>query len=148
MYRIFLATSFSGQVNNETGGVTPNYRQKVEAVINALRTISNFTIFCAVEHENWVIASDKPPETGVGKDLAEIDESDIVLALLPTGILSAGLQYEVGYADAMGKQVFLATEPGSKLNYFNQGATNLGRVTHIEYASPEDLVAAIRPYIT
>ena len=132
MNRLFLATSFSGHVNYETGEVNTDYREKVEAVIDT---------FCAVEHENWIIANDIPPEVGVEKDLAEIDESDVVLALLPTGLISAGLQYEVGYADAKGKQVVLATESGSELVYFNQGAVNLGRVAHIEYESPENLVA-------
>ena len=135
MNRLFLATSFSGHVNYETGEVNPDYREKVEAVIDTLRTVGGFTVF---------FASDVPPEVGVEKDLAEIDESDVVLALLPTGLISAGLQYEVGYADAKGKQVVIATESGSELAYFNQGAANLGRVTHVEYASPETLVANIQ----
>lgn len=141
MNRLFLATSFSGHVNYETGEVNPNYREQVEAVIDTLRTVGGFTVFCAVEHENWIIAGDVPPEVGVEKDLAEIDESDVVLALLPTGLISAGLQYEVGYADAKGKSVVLATESGSELAYFNQGAANLGRVRYVEYDSPANLVA-------
>lgn len=144
MNRLFLATSFSGHINYETGEVNTDYREKVELVIEALRNAGGFTVFCAIEHENWIIASDIPPEIGVEKDLAEIDESDIVLGLLPTGLISAGLQYEVGYADAKGKQVVLAIESGSELTYFNQGAANLGRVAHIEYESPENLVANMR----
>lgn len=144
MNRLFLATSFSGHVNYETGEVNPDYRQQVEAVIDSLRTVGGFAVFCAVEHENWIIASDVPPEVGVEKDLAEIDESDVVLALLPTGLISAGLQYEVGYADAKGKSVVLATETGSELTYFNQGVANLGRVRHVEYDSPANLVANIQ----
>jgi nucleoside 2-deoxyribosyltransferase len=144
MNRLFLATSFSGHVNYETGEVNSDYREKVEAVIHTLRTVGGFTVFCAVEHENWVIASDVPPEVGVENDLAEIDESDVVLALVPTGLISAGQQYEVGYSDAKGKQVILATESGTELAYFNQGVANLGRVAHIEYDTPEDLVANVQ----
>ena len=147
MSRLFLATSFSGHVNYETGEVNPDYREKVENILDALRTVGGFTVFCAVEHENWIIASDVPPEVGVEKDLVEIDESDVVLALLPTGLISAGLQYEVGYADAKEKKVVLATESGSELAYFNQGAANLGRVTHIEYENPQALVANLQQAI-
>ena len=141
MNRIFLATSFSGHVDYETGEVNPDYREKVEVAINTLRAVGGFTVFCAAEYENWIIASDVPPELGVEKDLAEIDESDVMLALLPTGLISAGLQYEVGYAEAKGKIVVLATESGTELAYFNQGAVNLGRVKHVEYNSPTNLVA-------
>jgi nucleoside 2-deoxyribosyltransferase len=144
MNRLFLATSFSGHVNYETGEVNPEYRNKVEAVIDALRDIGGFTVFCAVEHENWIIPKDVPPEVGVEKDLIEIDRSDVVFALLPTGLISAGLQYEIGYADAKGKNVILATELGSELAYFNQGVVNLRRVTHIEYENPESIVANMR----
>ena len=35
----------------------------------------------------------------------------------------------------------LATESGSELAYFNQGAANLGRVRYVEYDSPANLVA-------
>jgi nucleoside 2-deoxyribosyltransferase len=144
MNRLFLGTSFSGHVNSETGEVNTNYRKKVEDVIEALRTIGNYTVFCAVEHEKWVIAKDIPPEVGVEKDLDEINKSDAMLALLPTGLISGGLQYEIGYADAKGKRVLMATEAGSELAYFNQGAVNLGHAIHIEYDSPESLAAHVQ----
>jgi hypothetical protein len=144
MNRLFLGTSFSGHVNYETGEVNPDYRKKVEDVLAALRTIGHYTVFCAVEHENWVIDKDIPPEVGVQKDLAEIDESDVVLALLPTGLISGGLQWEMADAARSGKPVLMATEAGSELAYFNQGVVNLGLAAHIEYDSPESLVAQVQ----
>lgn len=144
MSRLFLGTSFSGHVDFETGQINPDYRKHVEGMIDALRTIGGFTVFCAVEHEGWVIATDVPPEVGVEKDLAEIDNSDVMLALLPTGMISGGLQYEIGYAEGKGKKVVLASEVGSELAYFNQGAVNLGRVAHLEYDSPESLAEQVK----
>jgi nucleoside 2-deoxyribosyltransferase len=143
MSKLFLATSFSGHVNYETGEVNADYREKIGDVIDALRNVGGFTVFCAVEHENWIM-SDEPPEVGVEKDLVEIDESDVVLGLLPAGLISAGLQYEIGYADGKGKQAIIATEPVSELAYFNQGVANLGRVAHIQYDTPETLVEQVR----
>lgn len=144
MNRLFLGTSFSGHVDYETGQVHSEYREHVVDILKALRDLGGYSVFCAVEHENWVIANNIPPEVGVEKDLSEIETSDMMLALLPTGLISAGLQYEIGYADAKGKKVALATEVGSELAYFNQGAVNLGRAVHVVYDSPESLVANIQ----
>jgi nucleoside 2-deoxyribosyltransferase len=144
MNRMFLGTSFSGHVDYDTGRVHSEYREKVENILKALRDLGGYSVFCAVEHEGWVIADNIPPEVGVEVDLAEIDTSEIMLALLPTGIISGGLQYEIGYADAKGKKIVMATEVNSDLAYFNQGAANLGRAVHIEYDSPESLVTNIK----
>ena len=109
-------------------------------MLKALRDLGGYSVFCAVEHEDWIIANNIPPEVGVEKDLAEIELSDIVLALLPIGLVSAGLQYEIGFADAKGKKVVMATETTSELAYFNQGSVGLGRTAHVVYDSPEALV--------
>ena len=94
MNRLFLATSFSGHVNYETGEVNPDYREKVEAVIDTLRTVGGFTVFCAVEHENWIIASDVP-DTLIGKKVISLDlgamvagtQILVVLLMLNTQVL-------------------------------------------------------------
>jgi len=142
MKNLFLATSFSGQVDYETGQVKPEFRKSIEKILEALRNVGGFAVFCAVEHEGWII-SDAPPEEGVKKDLQEIDKSDVFLALVHDAV-SGGVQYEIGYADGTGKSVFIATPEDTNLIYFNQGAANLGRVTHLEYASPELLATQVR----
>lgn len=145
MRNLFLATSFSGQVDYETGRVNPGFRKSIEEIIQALRTVGGFSVFCAVEHEGWVI-SDVPPEIGVKKDLEEIDKSDVFLAVLHDAI-SAGVQYETGYADGRDKSVFVATPYTTSLTYFNQGAANLGRITHVSYGSPESLATQLRDLV-
>jgi nucleoside 2-deoxyribosyltransferase len=142
MKKLFLATSFSGQIDYETGQVKPEFRKDIEEIIEALRKVGGFAVFCAVEHEGWIISND-PPEVGVEKDLAEIDDSDVVLGILHDAV-SGGVQYEIGYADGRGKSVFVATREGVDLAYFNQGIANLGRVTHLSYESPELLAAQIK----
>lgn len=142
MKRLFVGTSFSGHVNYETGQVNPDFRKEVEGILGALRDLGKFTVFCAVEHENWIV-SDEPPEVGIEKDLKEIDDSDIVLVILPTGLISGGLQYELGHAGAKEKQVFIATDAGAELGYFNQGVVNSNRAQHIIYDGPESLAQQI-----
>jgi nucleoside 2-deoxyribosyltransferase len=142
MNKLFVATSFSGHVDYETGQVEPEFRKETEEVLESLRSVGGFVVFCAVEHEGWVI-SNVPPEIGVEKDLREIDESDTFLAILQESI-SGGVQYELGYSDASGKKVFVATKPGIDLAYFNQGAANLRRFTHLTYANPDLLATQLR----
>ncbi len=54
-HHLFLATSFSGQVDLKTGQVLPVFRQLIENILTALRA-EGLAVFCAVEHEDWIIA--------------------------------------------------------------------------------------------
>lgn len=107
-----------------------------------MRAIGGFTIFCAIEHEGWLV-SNEAPEVGVAKDLCEIYQSDALLAILHDAP-SAGVQYEMGYAHGKGKQVFAATVNDEKLAYFNQGLANLANITHVSYESPELLAEQVK----
>ena len=142
MKKLFVATSFSGQVDYVTGHVKSEFRKSIEAILESLRVIGGFTVFCAIEHEGWVISND-PPEVGVAKDLEEIDASDGVLAILHDAP-SAGVQYEMGYANGQNKQVFAATPAEEKLAYFNQGLVNLGNIIHISYENHELLAEQLK----
>lgn len=141
MKNLFLATSFSTQVDLETGKVHTDFRQKVQAIIDAL-TSAGFKVFCAIEHEGWVI-NNQAPDVGITKDLEQIDSSDVFVALLHDGI-SAGVQFETGYAVGKGKKVFVATTGEDKLAYFNQGAASAGKVTHILYDEPKLLAQEVK----
>ncbi len=132
MTNLFVCTSFSGHVNYETRCVNPDYRESIASILDAIRSVGKLSVFCAIEHEGWIV-SDKSAGLGVKKDLDELDKSDAVLALPPAGIVSGGLQYEMGYADGKGKQLIVATEQGVELAYFNEGIVELGRAEHIIY---------------
>jgi nucleoside 2-deoxyribosyltransferase len=142
MNKLFLATSFSGKVDYDTGLVLPNFKSEIENVLECLRNIGRFSVFCAIEHEGWRIG-DEPPEAGVQKDIAEIDASDGVLALVHDAP-SAGVQWETGYTRGTGKKLFLAAEPDHIPAYFNQGVINLGWAHRVVYDSPESLALQVR----
>jgi nucleoside 2-deoxyribosyltransferase len=141
--RLFLSTSFTVHVHDKTGIVKSGFRTQVEQVVAALRGIDSITIFCAVEQEGWVI-SKEPPEISIKKDLSEIKKADLVVALLPSGSSTGGVQFEIGVAYALGKKVLVATKPDTKLGFFNQGAANLGYVEHLYYKNVASLVEQIR----
>ncbi|HJQ08863.1 MAG TPA: nucleoside 2-deoxyribosyltransferase [Candidatus Saccharimonadales bacterium] len=137
MKKVFLSTSFSGQVDAATGRVLPEFRVGVEKVLGALR--KEVEVFCAIEQEGWLLANDVPPEVGVQEDLAQIDASDVLLALVEEKP-SAGVQFELGYAVAKGKRVILAARHGSELAYFNKGVVSAGLVTLVLYDDAASLV--------
>ena len=140
MNKLFLATTFSGQVNYETGQVNPVFRESIEAVLKSLRTLGGFSVFCAVEHEGWKVG-DEPPHIGVAKDKAEIDAADGLLALLQP-VPSEGVQWEIGYATGK-KPVMLAHAPDVTPGYFNQGLITLGEVSLAIYNDPNELTAGV-----
>jgi len=134
--KIFLSTSFSGKVNQATGEVEPEHRTFITKILEGLREEGD-EIFCAVEHEGWKV-SDAPPEIGVQKDLHEIDNADVLLALVPEQ-LSAGVQFEIGYAVGKGKRVVLARRASDPLAYFNQGVVSSGLVALVAYDHIDEL---------
>ncbi len=138
MKKIFLATSFSGQVDAE-GKILPGYKKFVNDIIPALR--EEYEVFCAAEYEGWQYYH-STAEAGVEKDVEEIDKADILLALLHEKI-SGGIHIEIGYALGRGKEVILVTD-GNKLSYFTGGLADLHKVTHLEYRNPKALAEQVK----
>jgi|SRR3989344_682259 len=145
MKKLFLATSFTGYIDVKSGKIKPEFRRQIESIINALRG-TGFNVFCAAEYEGWEIAN-SAPEVGVKIDLAEIDRSDALLAILHDSI-SAGVQFEIGYAVGQGKKVFVATNEDHDLVYFNKGAANSGKMQHVLYDQPKLLAYEINTRMT
>jgi nucleoside 2-deoxyribosyltransferase len=136
--KLFLATSISGQIDSISQAIKPEHRQFLEQILKNLRSLSDTEVFAAVEQENWRL-NDVAPEVGVQADLRQIDQSDTVVALLQGG-LSAGLQFEIGYAVARAKKVIMAQPRNEALAYFNQGAVSAGLVTLVTYDSGAMLI--------
>jgi nucleoside 2-deoxyribosyltransferase len=138
MKKVFLSTSFSGQVD-EYGAILPEFRKSIESLLEGLRK-SELEVFAAVEHDGWMIAANVPPEIGVQKDLEELDTAEVLLALMDDKP-SAGVQFELGYAVAKGKRVVLARHSAGQLVYFNQGVVSAGMMTLVEY---DDIAGLVR----
>jgi nucleoside 2-deoxyribosyltransferase len=147
MKKVFLATSFSGKVDMHTGQVLPAFRAVIENLLRELRKDDVCEVFCAVEHEGWMIANNVPPEVGVQKDLQAIEDAEVVVALMDNQP-SAGVQFELGYAAAKGKQIVVAHHAGEKLAYFNQGAVSFGLMTQLAYETSEALIGQLTVAIT
>ena len=130
MKKVFLATSFTGQMDYTNGVVSGEYKAAMEALLQLLRKDDMFEVYNTLESANWKIG--QTPEADVHKDLKHLDESEVFLALIEDKP-SASLEFEIGYAVGKGKQVVLAIETGHELSYFNQGTVSAGLVTLITY---------------
>jgi nucleoside 2-deoxyribosyltransferase len=137
MKNVFLATSFSHKVNAE-GEVEAAFRAEIEALLQGIRKEAGVKVFCAIEDEKWQLFNTLP-EVAVQNDLKVLEAADVLVALLDQKI-SAGVQFEIGYAVAKGKQVILAIQLGTPIAYYNQGAAGAGWVTLITYADLEALI--------
>lgn len=127
--KVFVACSYSDNVNYDTGEVFPAFKTALE---ETLRTIekTGATVFNALRYDKYKI-NDLDPAEAFFLDKKHLDESDVLVVLLDDKI-SAGAQVEIGYAIAKNKQVILAHQPGHKLAYFNAAMIKGGVVKELE----------------
>ncbi len=121
--RIFVAASYSANVNYDTGEVLADYRDWLERLLARIES-SGHTVICALREDNYHI-NDADPAGAFKLDTESIKQSDALLALL-TDSISAGVQTEIGYALALGKRVLLAHKPEVKLAYINGAMVRAG----------------------
>lgn len=115
--KVFVAASYSSQVNYETGEVFPEYKEWLEAHLERIESFGH-SVFCALCADGYKI-NDSNPAEAFSLDEQEIDAADALLALV-TDKVSAGVQTEIGMAIAKKKLVIIAHLGEHALGYFNQ----------------------------
>jgi nucleoside 2-deoxyribosyltransferase len=106
--KIFVAASYSSQVNYETGEVFPEYKAWLEDNLERLEKFDH-TLFCALRADKY-----------------KINDADGMLAFLNDKV-SAGVQTEIGMAIAQKKPVVLAHTKDVELAYFNRALVLAGQ---------------------
>jgi nucleoside 2-deoxyribosyltransferase len=127
--KLFVAASYSSQVNYETGEVFPEYKEWLENTLGTIEALGH-TVFCALREDQYKI-NDSDPAAAFSLDLEHIEGSDGLMALL-TDKPSAGVQTEIGVAVALKKRVWLAHLPEHQLAYFNEAMLRAGVVQEVE----------------
>lgn len=135
--QVFLSTSFYNKVDQQTGQALDEFKVFVSRVLESIRGEGD-DVFCAIETEGWRMNS-APPEFTVQQDLAEVDNADVLLALVDDET-AAGVQFELGYALGKGKKVIIAAPSHHTMSYFNQGAVSAGLITYITYDNVTNLL--------
>ena len=126
---IFVAASYSSQVDYETGEVYPEYKAWLEGILNTIDGLGH-TVFCSLRSDGYKI-NDADPVGAYRLDIDEINKSDAILALLSSKV-SAGVQTEIGVAIALNKRVILAHDTKDELAWFNAAMLKAGVVTELE----------------
>lgn len=124
--KIFVATTYSSQVNYDTGEVFPEYKAWLEEQLTRIERMGH-TVFCALRADNYKM-NDTDPAEAFSLDEGEISAADAMLAIVNDSI-SAGVQTEIGMAIAKGKRVVLIHEPDHKLAYFNDAIIRAGQAS-------------------
>jgi nucleoside 2-deoxyribosyltransferase len=137
MKNVFLSTSFPHVIDADTNKVVPEFRRKLEEILHSLRSETKVKVFCDMEDEHWKMPGGLP-ERGVAKDVATLDEADLLLALVEDHP-SVGVEFEIGYMVAKNKPVVLAMHADAQLAHFNQGLVSAGLVTLITYDDASSL---------
>jgi len=127
--KLFVAASYSSQVNYNTGEAFPEYKEWLENILNTAEALGR-TVFCAMREDQYKI-NDSDPAAAFSLDVEHIEGNEGLLALL-TDKSSAGVQTEIGIAVALKKPVYLAHLPEHPLAYFNEAMLRAGVVQEIE----------------
>jgi Nucleoside 2-deoxyribosyltransferase len=138
MKKVFVSTSISSKVDKRSGQIEPEFRRFITQILKDLRR-EGISVFAAIEDEGWSISVEQPSTVGILKDLEQLAEADVLLAIMHDA-LSAGVQFEIGYAVARGKPVILAYESKMQMAYFNEGIANAALVTMVSYDSVKSLI--------
>lgn len=127
--KIFVAASYSSQVDYDTGKVFDEYKGWLEETLGVIEQAGH-KVFCALREDNYQINNDDPA-AAFKLDMDAIKSHDALLALL-TDNISAGVQTEIGAAIALRKIVFLAHKPEDELAWFNQAVVKAGSAKELE----------------
>jgi len=139
--KFFVASSYSSQVDYETGQVFPEHREFIESQLAVLEQFGE--VFCAVRHDNYQI-NNAAPEEAFRLDLDQIKDSDVFIAFL-SGRASVGVQTEIGIAVALGKRTLVANPPEGKREYFNIAMARAGVIDEISLPlSSEEIKAKLK----
>lgn len=122
--KIFVAASYSSQVNYDTGEVYPEYKEWLEGNLELLEGLGH-TVFCALRADGYKI-NDTDPAEAFSLDEAEIENADAMLAFV-TNKSSDGVQTEIGMAIAKKKLVVIAHLGEHALGYFNKAIILAGQ---------------------
>lgn len=126
--KIFVATSYSSQVDYSTGKVNDDYKNWLESELTSLESLG-YEVFCSVRADNYQINTADPAEA-FRLDEYQLKRCDALLAYVKSPP-SAGVQTEIGYALALGKKVFIAHDADHALAYFNGATIAAGQATEV-----------------
>ena len=114
--KVFVAASYSSKVNYVSGEVYADYRQWMEAQLDAIEA-EGHEVFNSLRKDSYKINNDDPAGAFL-TDFDELDRSDVLVAFVSDKV-SAGVQVEIGYAIAKSMRVILVQMSGTQQSWSN-----------------------------
>lgn len=135
--KIFLSTSFSSKLLPD-GSVEPAYRAHLEAIIKNLED-KGHDVFCALREDNWRL-NDIDPGQAFLMDADAVNNCDLMLVLIRNNPPSAGIQFELGAAYTLKKQMVILWQADDvPVPYINQGLLGSEHVRGSAYTALTDV---------
>lgn len=140
--KIFLCTSFTSKILPD-GRVEPGYRSVIEAIIATLESMGH-QVFCGMREDNWSL-NDQDPAQAFNYDTESIRQSDALVVLMQNVPPSAGTQFELGFAYALNKRMYVFFNSEDKpIPYINQGLQEQSTVSFINYDSLDSVAQKLK----
>jgi nucleoside 2-deoxyribosyltransferase len=138
--KVFLAAPFTQTIDERTHLVDPEYRKDLEQLIRHLESHGD-AVFSSHMREKWGDQLDDPVEA-IEADVREIQQSDIVVALLGDP-LSPGVQMELGVALVHHKRILVLVKRGQFVPYLVRAFRSLPHTQIIEFNSIEEAMTML-----
>jgi hypothetical protein len=139
--KVFLGTTFTNKVLPD-GSVEPTFRAHIENAIQAIESRGH-TVYCGIREDNWRL-NDVEPGQAFLNDADAIKTSDLCVMLVPHNPISAGLQFELGLAYGLEKNIIILWQADDlPIPYMNQGLLGNERTSGHAYKTMEDLPALL-----
>lgn len=128
--KIFVAAAFSAKADYTTGTLDAPYVEWVKSILKQIKDSGN-EYYCSLEVDNFVV-NNTDPVAAFNNDLEHVESCDVFLALLDETV-STGVQTEMGYAMAKGKNVYVAHDADVPLAWVNKTLVSSGRIAELTY---------------
>jgi nucleoside 2-deoxyribosyltransferase len=126
--RIFLSAPLTQYVTGASTGPA-NFREEWDALADALE-MSGHEVFSAHRREAWGEKLD-PPEAALPADLGGLKWCELVVAYVGDPP-SPGVQLELGYALALGRELLVFMDRGQREPYLVRGLAAAGAAQLVE----------------
>ena len=138
--RVFLAAPFASKIDTKTGAVKEDFQTFVKGV-KALLANRGADVYSAQEIEKWGKGGWEDAAC-TARDFNALRQADVVFALLDNDV-SGGVHFELGWASALGKRIFIAAPRGTRLCSLAKGLSSVATVHILFYESQEDLLRQV-----
>jgi nucleoside 2-deoxyribosyltransferase len=143
--RVFLAAPFTQLIPRNGEPLPDVVKSRLLSLIHVVEHEFNLQVHCAHQRERWGQDLD-PPGLALERDIDEITRADVLVAILGSPP-SPGVQFELGYAIALGKRILILKQKDQFVPYLNRDLDARANIRSLAYERDEEVTAIVRKYL-